>query len=87
MRDQEKPYWHPHNFEWLSGQPVAPGLPETAEKAFFERLVNFYGKTWHTNSRGGQPGMDPPYGDPKPMWSFLIPGVTDVHTAGPEAER
>lgn len=57
-------------FELLSGQLVTPGLPEVAEKGFFKLLVNSYGKTWHTNSHDGQPGMDLPCGDPKLMWSF-----------------
>lgn len=80
MPDQEKPYWHPHNFELLSGQLVAPGLPEVAERALFKLLVNSYGKTWHTwhtSSRSGRPGMDLPYGDPKLMWSFNRDGECD----------
>jgi hypothetical protein len=28
---KEKKYWHPHNFEILSGQLIAPGIPEMAE--------------------------------------------------------
>lgn len=80
LPDEEKPYWHPHNFELLSGQLVAPGLPEKAEKAFFKLLVNSYGKTWHTwhtNSQHGGAGMDLPYGDPKLMWSFNRDGECD----------
>ena len=77
MPDQEKPYWHPHNFELLSGQLIAPGLPEAAEKAFFKLLVNSYGKTWHTwhtNIRDGHPGMDLPYGDPGTAWQIADGG-------------
>jgi hypothetical protein len=73
LPEEERSYWHPHNFEVLSGQLVAPGLPDVAEKAFFKRLVNSYGKTWHTWHTGrhdGEPGMDLPLGDPKLMWSF-----------------
>ncbi|GAB3261917.1 OBAP family protein [Arthrobacter pigmenti] len=80
MPEHEKSYWHPHNYELLSGQLAAPGLPETAEKAFFKLLVNSYGKTWHTwhtSSHGGHPGMDLPYGDPKLMWSFNRDGECD----------
>jgi Protein of unknown function (DUF1264) len=69
----EKPYWHPHNYEILSGELVAPGLPDVAERAFLEHLVNSYGKTWHTWHTGrhdGQPGHDLPLGDPMLMWSF-----------------
>ena len=28
----EKAYWHPHNFEILSGTLRMPGLPDAAEK-------------------------------------------------------
>ena len=80
LPEEEKPYWHPHNFEVLSGQLAAPGLPEKAEKAFMARLLNSYGKTWHTwhtNSQSGRPGMDLPYGDPKLMWSFNRDGECD----------
>lgn len=81
MPQEEKSYWHPHNFELLSGQLVAPGLPEAAEKAFFKLLVNSYGKTWHTWHTGTHhdPGMDLPYGDPKLMWSFNRDGECDEH--------
>lgn len=79
MPEQEKSYWHPHNFELLSGQLVAPGLPQVAEKAFFKLLVNSYGKTWHTWHTGTEenPGMNLPYGDPKLMWSFNREGECD----------
>lgn len=80
LPDDEKDYWHPHNYELLSGQLAAPGLPEAAEKAFFALLVNSYGKTWHTwhtNPVAGHPGMDLPYGDPKLMWSFNRDGECD----------
>lgn len=80
LPEQEKPYWHPHNFEVLSGQLAAPGLPEAAEKALMRQLMNSYGKTWHTwhtNLRGDQPGMDLPYGEPKLMWSFNREGECD----------
>ncbi|MDR7302417.1 OBAP family protein [Haloactinomyces albus] len=69
----ERGYWHPHNYEILSGQLVAPGLPDVAEKAFFKQLMNSYGKTWHTWHTGrhdGGPGAALPLGDPKLMWSF-----------------
>lgn len=77
---EERPYWHPHNFEVLSGQLVAPGLPETAEHALMTLLMNSYGKTWHTWHTGrhdGQPGAALPLGDPKLMWSFNREGECD----------
>lgn len=72
LPEQEKNYWHPHNFEILSGQLVAPGLPDVAEKAFLKLLMNSYGKTWHTWHTGhhDKPGAHLPLGDPKLMWSF-----------------
>ncbi len=80
LPEPEKPYWHPHNFEILSGQLVAPGLPDVAEKAFLGLLMNSYGKTWHTWHTGrhdGGPGMNLPMGDPKLMWSFNREGECD----------
>jgi hypothetical protein len=77
---EERGYWHPHNFEILSGQLVAPGLPDAAEKAFLRRLVNSYGKTWHTWHTGrhdGEPGDPLPMGDPMLMWSFNREGECD----------
>ncbi len=74
LPEAEKDYWHPHNFEVLSGQLVAPGLPDVAEKAFLQRLLNSYGKTWHTwhtgRHDGDGGGHDLPLGDPRLMWSF-----------------
>jgi hypothetical protein len=73
LPEEERGYWHPHNFEILSGQLAAPGLPDVAEKAFLERLVNSYGKTWHTWHTGrhdGEPGHTLPLGEPMLMWSF-----------------
>lgn len=76
----EQGYWHPHNYEVLSGELVAPGLPDAAEKAFFKQLMNSYGKTWHTWHTGrhdGEPGTSLPLGEPKLMWSFNRAGECD----------
>ncbi|WP_173915092.1 OBAP family protein [Streptomyces barkulensis] len=77
LPEEERAYWHPHNFEVFSGQLAAPGLPRSAETALMKQLVNSYGKTWHTwhtsghgHGDGHGSGMDLPYGDPKLMWSF-----------------
>ncbi len=81
LPEEEKPYWHPHNFEILGGSLVAPGLPDAAETAYFELLVNSYGKTWHTWHTGRHDGKDQgtplPYGDAKLMWSFNREGEAD----------
>jgi hypothetical protein len=79
---QERAYWHPHNYEIFSGQLVAPGLPDVAEKAFLKLLMNSYGKTWHTWHTGRhdnvEKGANLPVGDPVLMWSFNREGECDV---------
>ncbi len=80
LPENEKPCWHPHNYEILSGQLTAPGLPNVAERAFLKQLMNSYGKTWHTWHTGrhdGEPGDHLPLGDPKLMWSFNRDGEAD----------
>ena len=78
----EQELWHPHNYEILSGQLVAPGLPDVAERAFLKQLMNSYGKTWHTWHTGrhdgrGAPGQPLPMGDAMLMWSFNRDGEAD----------
>lgn len=71
LPEQEKAFWHPHNGEILSGQLVAPGLPETAEHELMKNKMNSYGKTWHTWSTNQQgEGMSLPLGKPELAWSF-----------------
>ena len=81
---QERQYWHPHNGEILSGQLVAPNLPELAEKELMRTKMNSYGKTWHTwrSEHGTQPGDPMPYGPSRLAWSFsrfgeLQPGLAE----------
>ena len=84
LPEEERSLWHPHNFEVLSGQLSAPGLPEAAEVALMERLLNSYGKTWHTwhtgrhdGRDGSRPGDRLPLGSPALMWSFNREGECD----------
>jgi Protein of unknown function (DUF1264) len=80
LPEEERASWHPHNYEVLSGELVAPGLPEPAERAFLRRLLNSYGKTWHTWHTGrhdGAPGTPLPIGEPKLMWSFNREGEAE----------
>lgn len=72
LPDEEKQYWHPHNYEILSGQLVAPGLPDVAEKELMEGKMNSYGKTWHVWSTrtADREGDRLPLGDPMLAWSF-----------------
>src|SRR3954451_2347327 len=81
----EKAYWHPHNFEVLSGQLRLPGVPELAEKEALKSKINSYGKTWHTWMTGmyGQKNDDLPLGPARLQWSFNhegedAPGMVDA---------
>lgn len=69
---EEKQYWHPHNYEVLSGELIAPGLPDIAEHSLMAQKINSYGKTWHvwmTDSKG-KPVDKLPLGTPHLAWSF-----------------
>lgn len=72
----ERPYWHPHNGEILSGQLIAPGIPEAAEHALMKKKMNSYGKTWHVWNTGmnGKTGDALPLGPPMLAWSFSRDG-------------
>jgi len=82
LPDEEKKYWHPHNYEILSGQLVAPNLPLVAERELMAGKVNSYGKTWHVWMTGVY-GRGPdalPLGEPRLAWSFnrdgeALPGL------------
>lgn len=69
---EERQYWHPHNGEILSGQLIAPGLPEVAETELMRGKINSYGKTWHTWDTRHAAGADAslPLGEPRLAWSF-----------------
>lgn len=82
LPEEEKGYWHPHNYEVLSGQLTAPGLPQAAEHELMRLLMNSYGKTWHTWHTGRNDGVGPPahplpFGDANLMWSFNRDGEAD----------
>jgi hypothetical protein len=72
----ERKYWHPHNYEILSGQLIAPGLPDSAELELMKGKMNSYGKTWHVWNTGamGQGGDALPLGEPRLAWSFNADG-------------
>jgi hypothetical protein len=61
-----------NNGEILSGQLVAPGLPEVAEKELRRSKMNSYGKTWHAWNIGhGTQGRDAiSLGEPMLAWSL-----------------
>lgn len=72
LPEAERQYWHPHNGEILSGQLVAPGIPEAAEKELMRGKMNSYGKTWHVWMT--QHGHDLPVGPAMLAWSFSRDG-------------
>jgi hypothetical protein len=84
LPEEEKQYWHPHNGEILSGQLVAPHIPDAAEKSLMKEKMNSYGKTWHVWNTGyeGKPGAALPLGAPMLGWSFsrdgeAMPGLVE----------
>jgi hypothetical protein len=72
LAGDEKKLWHSHQFEVMSGQLVAPGLPEAAETELMEKIVSTYGKTWHTWQV--DKGDSLPLGLPKLMMGFTADG-------------
>ncbi|SFN06712.1 OBAP family protein [Nitrosomonas communis] len=85
LPQEEKKYWHPHNGEILSGQLIAPNIPDIAEKALMEEKMNSYGKTWHVWNTGFHEGKAAdllPLGNPMLGWSFsrdgeAMPGLVE----------
>ena len=75
LPDQEKALWHSHVHEVKSGQLVAPGIPEIAEKELMKKLIGTYGKTWHTWHTDLQ--KDLPLGVPQLMMGFTADGQSD----------
>jgi hypothetical protein len=72
LPEEERRFWHPHNGEILSGQLVAPGIPDAAEHALMKKKMNSYGKTWHVWNTGanGKTGDSLPLGPAMLAWSF-----------------
>jgi hypothetical protein len=48
LPEDEKKLWHSHIYEIKGGSLVGPRLAEAAEKEALKKLVNTYGKTFHT---------------------------------------
>jgi hypothetical protein len=98
---EERRFWHPHNGEILSGQLVAPGIPDTAEHELMKKKMNSYGKTWHVWNTGfnGKAGDALPLGPAMLAWSFgrdgeLLPSMLDerdtrmkIHTGEKRKQR
>jgi hypothetical protein len=90
LAPDEKPRWHPHNYEILSGQLVMPGVPAVAEKAAFRKKINSYGKTWHIWDTGhvGHPAAHQlPTGTPLLAWSYNRDGEAPAGLVEARDER
>jgi hypothetical protein len=74
LPDDEKRLWHSHHYEVKSGLLVAPGIPELAERTYFQDLVTTYGKTFHTWQIDR---ADFPFGIPQLMMGFTADGQID----------
>ena len=80
LPDGERQLWHPHNYEILSGQLVAPGLPAVIERQLMRRLLNSYGKSWHAwHPSTSADAAHLPLGSPCLAWSFNHDGEIDAH--------
>lgn len=82
LPEEEQRYWHPHNYEILSGQLIMPDLPETLEEEALKTKLNTYGKTWRIWNAApfAAPGDKLPLGEPVLGWSFNRDGeaVTEL---------
>lgn len=72
---EEKKLWHSHRYEVTSGSLIAPGLPAMADKALMSKIVNTYGKTWHTWHTDRDKTL--PLGIPALMMGFTGEGQLD----------
>jgi hypothetical protein len=86
---EERAYWHPHNYEILSGQLRMPGLPAAAERQALVRKIDSYGKTWHFWRAGvhGARADALPIGPPHLAWSFNRDGEADAAMVRARDER
>jgi hypothetical protein len=82
---EEKALWHSHVHEVKSGQLIAPGLPDTAEKALMTKLAGTYGKTWHTWHTDQHKTL--PLGVPQLMMGFTADGQADQQMVDARDQR
>lgn len=70
LSQEEQQYWHPHNFEILSGQLTVPAASN--ELNVLSDKMNSYGKTFHMWKAGvfDQEDERYPSGEPRLAWSF-----------------
>ncbi|RJP76726.1 MAG: DUF1264 domain-containing protein [Candidatus Zixiibacteriota bacterium] len=75
LPEEEKKLWHSHRYEVKSGQLIAPGVPEPAERELMTRIVSTYGKVWHTWDASRD---ELPLGLPALMMAFTADGQLDA---------
>lgn len=85
LPDDEKALWHSHVHEVKSGTLVAPGSPDVAEHELMTKLVNTYGKTWHTWHTDQD--LELPLGVPQLMMGFTQDGQADPAMIAQRDER
>jgi hypothetical protein len=85
LPDGEKHLWHSHAHEVRSGQLIAPGIPEVAERELMEKLAGTYGKTWHTWHTDQEHAL--PTGAPMLMMGFTQDGQADAAMVAARDER
>ncbi|MDD2712019.1 MAG: OBAP family protein [Simplicispira sp.] len=85
LAPEEKALWHSHVHEVKSGQLIAPGIPEVAEKELMKKLVTTYGKTWHTWHADVDHQL--PLGVPQLMMGFTADGQTDAAMVAARDQR
>lgn len=85
LPNAEKHMWHSHVHEVRSGQLIAPGLPDAAERELMEKIANTYGKTWHTWQTDTH--ADLPLGTPQLMMGFTADGQADAAMIASRDER
>jgi hypothetical protein len=74
LPESEKKYYHPHSYEILAGQLIAPGMATEKEDELMKVLLTTWGKTWHT---WPDPSTPVPMGEPLLMWSATGDGQLD----------
>jgi len=69
---EEKPLWHSHRYEVVSGLLTAPELSAAAAGALLQKLASTYGKTWQLWQVDRGDAL--PLGLPKLMMGFTADG-------------
>ncbi|WIA30812.1 hypothetical protein OEZ86_000870 [Tetradesmus obliquus] len=75
LPQEERRFWHSHQYEVSSGQLAALDVPLAAANLDASKLVDTYGKTFHTWQV--DLGHELPYGPPQLMMSFTADGQLD----------